>query len=150
RVLCPLVSGLAGRLRAHAGRNQVRWSARLRGYRARKRHRMSVSSGEERAGRPAHPETIYGAGINRMIRSEPTQEPRIGPYGIPEGESVTFGRYGLPEQVAFCTRCTMSNQRPSSVKETANFKESPKPTLQFDSDGICDACRYAEMKQQLI
>jgi hypothetical protein len=81
------------------------------------------------------------------MKTEQAEKPKIGPYGIPEGEPVTFGRYGLPEQVAFCARCVMSNQRPSSVKETANFKESPKPTLQFDSEGVCDACRYAEMKQ---
>jgi N-acetyl sugar amidotransferase len=75
---------------------------------------------------------------------------KIGPYGVPEGETVTFGRYGLPEQVAYCTRCVMSNQRPSSVKETANFKESPKPTLRFDSDGVCEACRYSEIKRTQI
>lgn len=85
-----------------------------------------------------------------MTQPQQIEKRRIGPYGIPEGETVTFGRFGLPEQVAFCARCVMSNQRPSSVKETANFKESPKPTLQFDIEGVCDACRYAEMKNDTI
>jgi N-acetyl sugar amidotransferase len=74
----------------------------------------------------------------------------VGPYGVPDGEPVTFGRYGLPEQVAFCRRCVISNQRPSSVKETSNYRESPKPTIKFDREGVCDACRYAEMKNRVI
>lgn len=36
-----------------------------------------------------------------------------------------------PEHVQFCTRCVVSNQR---------------PRIQFDSSGVCSACRYAERK----
>ncbi|MFH1428689.1 MAG: N-acetyl sugar amidotransferase [Candidatus Margulisiibacteriota bacterium] len=58
-------------------------------------------------------------------------------------------KYGLPAEVKFCKKCVMSNQRPSSSIE---FKHSPdrkhKP-LNFDSDGVCDACRANEQKQNI-
>jgi N-acetyl sugar amidotransferase len=49
-------------------------------------------------------------------------------------------KYGLPEQVVFCKRCVMSNQRPSSTQEFKHVKESKKVTLHINEDGICDAC----------
>ncbi len=54
--------------------------------------------------------------------------------------------YGLPEEVKFCKRCVMSNQRPSSVPEFQHSIEQKKPTLFIDGEGVCDACRYAETK----
>jgi len=58
--------------------------------------------------------------------------------------------YGLPEEVKFCKRCVISNQRPSSVVEFKNKPSDPKPTIAFDADGVCSACRYAEMKETVI
>lgn len=58
-------------------------------------------------------------------------------------------KYGLPEEVIFCKRCVISNQRPSSAVE---FKARPgdkKETIAFGTDGICDACRYAEYKEKI-
>ncbi len=43
-------------------------------------------------------------------------------------------RYGVPREVKFCKRCTISNQRPRIV---------------FDEEGICGACRYAEYKRSI-
>jgi len=60
-----------------------------------------------------------------------------------------FGKYGLPTNVKFCRRCTISNQRPSSSVEFKNIKEGKKETINFDSEGICDACRYAEIKKDI-
>ena len=57
--------------------------------------------------------------------------------------------YGLPEKVLFCTRCVISNQRPSSVVEFKNDQSEPKPTIMFDEDGVCSACRYEEVKSQI-
>jgi len=54
--------------------------------------------------------------------------------------------YGLPPEVRFCTRCVISNQRPSSVVEYHNFPGQRKPTIAFDDEGVCSACRYAEIK----
>ena len=54
--------------------------------------------------------------------------------------------YGLPETVSYCRSCVISNQRPSSSVEFLNTANSPKKTIQFDAEGVCDACRFAERK----
>jgi N-acetyl sugar amidotransferase len=58
--------------------------------------------------------------------------------------------YGLPGEVKFCRRCVISNQRPNSAVEYEHTKASKKVTIRFDSDGICDACKFAERKRQGI
>ena len=59
-------------------------------------------------------------------------------------------KYGLPREVIFCTRCVMSNQRPASMPE---FRHRPDRQgaryLHIDEEGVCDACRYAEKKEQI-
>ncbi|MFC1822864.1 N-acetyl sugar amidotransferase [Thermodesulfobacteriota bacterium] len=65
---------------------------------------------------------------------------------------MTEGRrtlFGLPESVIFCKRCVMSNQRPSSYPEFKHKKDRITPTLHIDEEGICDACRYAERKEEI-
>lgn len=57
--------------------------------------------------------------------------------------------YGLPEEVKFCTKCVMSNQRPASAVEFKHTKDSKKVTMQFDENGVCDACRTAEIKDNI-
>lgn len=57
--------------------------------------------------------------------------------------------YGLPEKVIFCKKCVMSNQRPNSAIEFKHNKDSKKATLNIDSEGICDACRFAEEKEKI-
>lgn len=57
--------------------------------------------------------------------------------------------YGLPTQVGFCTRCVISNQRPNSAVEFKHTRDSQKATINFDDEGVCDACRVAEQKAQL-
>lgn len=59
-------------------------------------------------------------------------------------------KYGLPEEVEFCSRCIISNQRPNSAVEYGHTKDSKKKTIHFDEHGICDACRMAEQKQKVI
>jgi N-acetyl sugar amidotransferase len=44
-------------------------------------------------------------------------------------------RYKLPDQIRFCRRCVISNQR---------------PRITFDEEGVCSACRFAEVKQAKI
>lgn len=58
--------------------------------------------------------------------------------------------YGLPTNVVYCRRCLMSNQKPHSVNETTHTADSKKDTMGIGADGICDACRYAEMKDDGI
>ncbi len=47
----------------------------------------------------------------------------------------TQARYNLPAEVRFCTKCTVSNQR---------------PRITFDENGVCSACQFAEFKQTKI
>jgi N-acetyl sugar amidotransferase len=44
-------------------------------------------------------------------------------------------RYNLPEEVKYCLKCTMSNQR---------------PRITLDEHGVCSACNFAEFKQTKI
>ena len=57
--------------------------------------------------------------------------------------------YGLPEEVVFCKRCVMSNQRPSSYPEFKHTANRLTPTLHIDDEGICDACRYSDIKMHI-
>lgn len=57
--------------------------------------------------------------------------------------------YGLPNEVTFCTKCVMSNQRPTSAVEFKHTKESKKTTMNFDENGVCDSCRTAEVKDNI-
>lgn len=58
--------------------------------------------------------------------------------------------YGLPSEVKFCKRCTMSNQRPSCVVEFKHRPEDKKPTIFFDEEGVCSACRFSDIKETKI
>ncbi len=44
-------------------------------------------------------------------------------------------QYNLPEEVVFCKKCTVSNQR---------------PRIKFDEHGVCSACNYAEYKRSKV
>ncbi len=59
-------------------------------------------------------------------------------------------KYGLPPEVRFCRRCVMSNQRPISTVEFKHHPGEKKGTIAFDEDGVCDACRYADIKERDI
>lgn len=67
----------------------------------------------------------------------------------PDAE-VNTTKYGLPEDVAFCKSCVISNQRPNSAQEHKHTKASKKTTINFDDDGVCDACNFAEKKHNEI
>lgn len=43
-------------------------------------------------------------------------------------------KYNLPDKVTFCKRCVISNQR---------------PRIEFDEEGICNACRYFDYKKNI-
>jgi N-acetyl sugar amidotransferase len=58
-------------------------------------------------------------------------------------------KFGLPHDVKFCTKCVISNQRPSSAAEHKHTKETKKSTIGFDENGVCDACRAAEQKNRI-
>ncbi len=55
--------------------------------------------------------------------------------------------YGLPREIHFCRRCGYSNQKPNSEKEFKHNINTRKPTVAFDEEGICAACRVADVKK---
>jgi len=59
-------------------------------------------------------------------------------------------KFGLPTDVKFCKKCVISNQRPNSAVEFKHKKSSKKETINFDDEGVCDACRVAEAKKTTI
>src|ERR1700704_803061 len=58
--------------------------------------------------------------------------------------------YGLPQNVAFCQSCVISNQRPNSAVEFAHTKNTRKATIHFDDQGACDACPVAQEKHEKV
>ena len=58
--------------------------------------------------------------------------------------------YGLPNKVQFCTKCVISNQRPSSSIEFKSSREDLKKSISFSHDGICSACAYHDQKEAVI
>lgn len=58
-------------------------------------------------------------------------------------------KLGLPENIIFCKRCVISNQRPITSIETKHKSDSKKETTKF-TDGICDACRWTDIKNKEI
>ena len=60
-------------------------------------------------------------------------------------------KYNLPTKVIFCKMCVMSNQRPSSIPEFFHTKERKKAKyLNIDkTDGICDACKQNNIKNNI-
>lgn len=53
---------------------------------------------------------------------------------------------GLPENVEFCRNCVVSNQKPITAKESLHKKNDKKNTIRFHN-GVCDACRWASLKE---
>jgi len=59
-------------------------------------------------------------------------------------------KYGLSSEVRFCKRCVMSNQKAVSSVEFKHNRAQNHKGLNITEDGICDACRFAEMKDKSI
>lgn len=57
--------------------------------------------------------------------------------------------FGLPSEILFCKNCVISNQRPNSSIEFKHNRTSKKNTINFDLNGICDACRFSEQKKNI-
>ena len=57
--------------------------------------------------------------------------------------------YGLPESILFCKRCVLPNTRPLSYPEHLHTQDRKVPTLHIDDEGVCDPCRYLEIKKDI-
>ena len=60
-----------------------------------------------------------------------------------------MARYGLPDQVEFCSRCVMSNQKVTPSVVQNDSREGEKHTLIF-KDGVCSACRVHDLKESRV
>lgn len=58
--------------------------------------------------------------------------------------------FGLPEQVRYCSRCVISNQRPRSTIEFLAERNERKSTIEFGNDGVCEACTFSDAKDSEI
>jgi N-acetyl sugar amidotransferase len=58
--------------------------------------------------------------------------------------------YGLPNEIKFCKKCVISNQRPNSTIEFKNEKGEKKKVISFNDEGVCSACVYQEEKEKGI
>ena len=61
-----------------------------------------------------------------------------------------LAQYGLPEEVKFCKKCVISNQRPNSTIEFKSSSGEMKRVINFDENGVCSACIFHSEKEQGI
>jgi len=80
-----------------------------------------------------------------MIKPDVTKQPFD--YSEYRSDQPNIQFYGLPEDVEFCSWCAVSNQRPNSAVEFKHTALSKKATINFDAEGVCDACRTSERKR---
>lgn len=57
--------------------------------------------------------------------------------------------YGLPQDIAFCSCCVYSNQKPTSAAEFNHTAKTTKETVHFDEQGVCQACRTVARKRKI-
>lgn len=69
---------------------------------------------------------------------------------IDHSQDELLAMYGLPKEVKFCKHCVISNQRPNSAVEFQHSINTKKNTINFNHDGICDACVMAKKKENEI
>jgi N-acetyl sugar amidotransferase len=145
----------AGRRRRAAGRLAGRPGAGLAG-RPPPGRRGRIGGDAESPGRTARifiidrlPPSVPRGPLPSSMPLIPAPRPvDLSAFAAPQDQAGV--RYGLPRYVHFCKRCVISNQRPNSAVEYQHTKDSKKATINFDDEGICDACRFAEQKQATI
>ena len=54
--------------------------------------------------------------------------------------------FGMPKDVKFCTKCNLSNQRPTSTNEFKHDALTKQIPVAFNKDNICSACEAVEKK----
>lgn len=58
--------------------------------------------------------------------------------------------FGLPQEVKFCSKCVISNQRPNSTIEFKSKGSDKKVVIEFNEENVCSACAYNEQKMKNI
>ena len=83
--------------------------------------------------------------MKRIDKPEPVQLANFD-----QNSNNLEAKYGLPSDVQYCKKCVISNQRPNSAVEYKNKVGTKKKTINFDENGVCDACNFAEKKKSII
>ena len=60
-----------------------------------------------------------------------------------------YSLFGLPEDVKFCKKCTISNQRPRSTVEFKNQNQNKEGININKNTPLCEACEYVESKKKI-
>ena len=118
------------------------------------------ASDEERPAEPVSRHARDSRGPQDEARREPgrqgsrdretrPQEQSIFQLGAKMSERLE-AKYGLPHEVKFCRKCIISNQRPNSAIEFTQTREAKKKTINFDENGVCDACPTVERKHKVV
>ena len=58
-------------------------------------------------------------------------------------------KYGLKQEIKYCSNCLMSNQRPNMCAEHYHTADKQKDFIKFEDD-ICDGCKLVKKKNQDI
>ncbi len=88
-------------------------------------------------------------GINKIIDSSINERIKLGYYDPEYSQSKLPAFYGLPNEVVFCNRCVISNQRPNSSIEFKHKLDTKKDTIKIKQDGSCDACKTSDQKMAI-
>lgn len=87
--------------------------------------------------------------MNNVLNESIISRIEKGYYSVEKPSESLPAFYGLPNEVKFCKRCVISNQRPNSTVEFKHTSKSKKSTILIDDEGICDACKTADTKNQI-
>ena len=79
------------------------------------------------------------------MKIKPSKNFDTSKFALPEDKLEV--KYGLPREVKFCSICNISNQQPMSSNEYEHNKESTKVTIGFDSENVCHACRFHQLRE---
>jgi len=55
-------------------------------------------------------------------------------------------KFGLPTEIKYCSKCNITNQKPTSTNEYLHDKFTKQITIEFDENNVCYACRTVEKK----
>lgn len=70
-------------------------------------------------------------------------------YVVDPADGPLEVKYGLPPVVRYCRKCVLSNQRAAPTAVTQDQPGAVKPVVTFHADGICDACKVIESRQEI-
>tara|TARA_B110000027_G_scaffold20010_1_gene21022 strand:+ start:152 stop:1408 length:1257 start_codon:yes stop_codon:yes gene_type:complete len=54
--------------------------------------------------------------------------------------------YGLPDEIKYCSKCNVINQKPTSTNEYDHDTNTKQMPIKFDENNVCYACKSVEKK----